>query len=318
MRRWPPEPKPPIPEPCRGSLDHRSCLAAPRTPRHPRRAARLGLAAADGQGGAAGQPGRAADRRHADLPGHRRLRRFGHPADRERDPRRPGHRLPRRARTGEDPPRPPAGRTCSTSGCPIVRGGELNDDPFAPVSAAARAIVAESGDGHADRLAAARPALRGEAGDARHHDRRPDRRGRPDPRRRGPLPVRRADAPLRPDPARQPRHLRDQRAARPRRADPGRPAQHPRGARRPDPRLHDPAAARPARRRLGQPGGLHEPRPDHHAAQGPPRVPDPDPLPAVARARDRDRPAGEAALPGAGRDPARRDCPRSWRSSSPS
>ena len=94
---------------CRGSLDHRSRLAAPRTPRHPRRAARLGLAAADGQGGAAGQPRRAAVRRHADLPGHRRLRRYGHPGDRERDPRRPGHRVPRRARTGEDPPRPPAG-----------------------------------------------------------------------------------------------------------------------------------------------------------------------------------------------------------------
>ena len=94
---------------CRGSLDHRSRLAAPRTPRHPRRAARLGLAAADGQGGAAGQPDRAAGRRHADLPGHRRLRRFGHPGDRERDPRRPGHGLPRRAGTGEDPPRAPAG-----------------------------------------------------------------------------------------------------------------------------------------------------------------------------------------------------------------
>jgi len=29
---------------------------------------------------------------------------------------------------------------------PVVRGGELNDDPFAPVSPAARAIVAEAGD----------------------------------------------------------------------------------------------------------------------------------------------------------------------------
>jgi magnesium chelatase subunit I len=29
---------------------------------------------------------------------------------------------------------------------PIVRGGELNDDPFAPISAAAKAIVAEGGD----------------------------------------------------------------------------------------------------------------------------------------------------------------------------
>ena len=109
----------------------------------------------------------------------------------------------------------------------------------------------------AHRLAAARPALRREARDARHHDRRPHRRGRPDQGRRGPLPVRRADAPLRPHPARQPRHRRHQRAARPRRADPGGPAQHPRGARRPDPRLHGPPAARPVRRGLGQPGGLH-------------------------------------------------------------
>ena len=29
---------------------------------------------------------------------------------------------------------------------PVVRGGELNDDPFAPISAAARALVAEAGD----------------------------------------------------------------------------------------------------------------------------------------------------------------------------
>jgi magnesium chelatase subunit I len=29
---------------------------------------------------------------------------------------------------------------------PVVRGGELNDDPFAPISAAARAVVAEGGD----------------------------------------------------------------------------------------------------------------------------------------------------------------------------
>ena len=29
---------------------------------------------------------------------------------------------------------------------PVVRGGELNDDPFAPISAAGRAVVAEGGD----------------------------------------------------------------------------------------------------------------------------------------------------------------------------
>ncbi len=124
--------------------------------------------------------------------------------------------------------------------------------------------------------------------------------------------------PLRPDPAHEPRHLRDQRAARPRRADPGRPAQHPRGARRPDPRLHAPPAARPVRRRERQPRGLHEPRPDHHAAQGPARLADPDALPADARARDRDHAPGVA--PGSRPTTASRRswCPTSWRSSSPS
>ena len=85
---------------------------------------------------------------------------------------------------------------------PIVGGGELNDDPFAPVSAAARAHRRRGRRRTPDRLAAPRPALRREARDPGHHDRGPDRRGGPDPGRRGPLPVRRADAPLRAHPAR--------------------------------------------------------------------------------------------------------------------
>ena len=131
---------------CRGSLDHRSRLAAPRTPRHPRRAARLGLAAADGQGGAAGQP-----RSRGCPPG---------------TPIFPGI-------VGYDDTVIPAIENAILAGqdivflgergqaktrlarllvdlldewLPVVRGGELNDDPFAPVSAAARAIVAEGGD----------------------------------------------------------------------------------------------------------------------------------------------------------------------------
>ena len=205
---------------------------------------------------------------------------------------------------------------------PVVRGGELNDDPFAPVSPgrAGHRRARRRCDGH--RLAAARPALRREAGDAGHHHRRPHRRGRPDQGRRGPLPERRADPPLRPHPAREPRDRGDQRAARPRRADPGRPAQRARGARRPDPRLHRPPAARPVRRGQRQPGGLHQPRPDHHAAQGPPGLADPDALPADPGARDRHRPPGEAALradPAGRRDrPGRSSSRRSWRRSSPS
>ncbi len=50
---------------------------------------------------------------------------------------------------------------------------------------------------HADRVGAPRPPLRREARDARHVDRRPHRRGGPDQGRRGPLPLRRADDPLR-------------------------------------------------------------------------------------------------------------------------
>ena len=124
-----------------------------------------------------------------------------------------------------------------------------------------------AGRRHADRVGRPRPPLRREAGHAGHDDRRPDRRGRPDQGRRGALPVRRADDLLRADPAHQPRHLHPQRAAGPGRADPGRSAQHHGGARRPDPRLQDPPAAGRLRRRLGQPGGLHQPRPHHHPAR---------------------------------------------------
>ena len=42
------------------------------------------------------------------------------------------------------------------------------------------------------------------------------------------------------------------------------------------------------RGRQRQPGGLHQPGPHHHAAQGPLRVADPHPLPAPSRRRDRD------------------------------
>ena len=72
---------------------------------------------------------------------------------------------------------------------PIVRGGELNDDPYRPISPAGRAIVDRDGDATAIDWLPARSSLRREAGDARHHDRRPHRRGRPDQGRRGPLPV---------------------------------------------------------------------------------------------------------------------------------
>ena len=148
---------------------------------------------------------------------------------------------------------------------PEVAGSELHDDPLRPVSPFARALVAERGDETPIAWLASRAALRREAGHARHHHRRPGRRGGSGQGGGGPLPVGRADHPLRPAAAHQPRHLRHQRAAGPGRADPGRPAQPDGGARRPDPRLQGAAAARPVRDRLGQPGGLHQPRAHHHA-----------------------------------------------------
>ena len=167
---------------------------------------------------------------------------------------------------------------------PVLAGSEINDDPLAPISTWGAAPGRRGRRRHADRLAAARGALQREARDAGRHDRRPDRRHRSDQGGDPQAHLRRPGGhPLRHRPAHQPRHLRDQRAARPRAAHPGRPAQHPRGARPPDPRLPGAPPARHALRLLRQPRGLHEPRHDHHAAQGPHRVADPHPLPAERR-----------------------------------
>ena len=67
--------------------------------------------------------------------------------------------------------------------------------------------------------------------------------------------------------------------------------------------------ARRAARRLGQPRGLHQPRPDHHAAEGPLRQPDPHPLPARRRDRDGDHAPGGAADVGRRRRRARARLP---------
>ena len=112
----------------------------------------------------------------------------------------------------------------------------------------------------AARVDRPRRPLRREARDPRHERRRPDRRRRPDQGGRGPLPRRRGHDPLRPDPAHEPWHRRDQRAARPARAHPGLAVQHPRGTRRADPRLPHPAAARHAARGDREPRRLHAPR----------------------------------------------------------
>ena len=135
-------------------------------------------------------------------------------------------------------------------------------------------------------------ALRREARHARRLDGRPHRRDRSRQGRRGALPRRRGDDPLRAHPAHEPRHLRHQRAAGPDREGAGRPLQPDGGEGRPDQRLQGPPAARRRDRRERQPRGLHQPRPHHHAAEGPLRRPDPHALPADDRGRDRDHGAG--------------------------
>ena len=75
---------------------------------------------------------------------------------------------------------------------PIVAGSRDQRRPLRPISRHARRRVAERGRRDADRLGAPLGALRREARHARHHDRRPHRRDRPDQGRRGPLPLRRA------------------------------------------------------------------------------------------------------------------------------
>ena len=180
---------------------------------------------------------------------------------------------------------------------PIIAGSEINDDPYAPVSRHARDLVAEHGedtpitwvhrdDRFGEKLATPDTSIA-------------DLIGEVDP-------IKVAEG----------RYLSDEltlhyglvpRTNRgifainelpgPRRADPGRPAQRARGARHPGPRLQDPPAARRHARGLGEPRGLHEPRPHHHAAQGPLRQPDPHPLPARGRDRAGDRaPGGPVAV----------------------
>ena len=197
---------------------------------------------------------------------------------------------------------------------PTLAGSEINDDPLQPISKAGRALVAELGDRapiewlprerrYGEKLATPDITIADLIGEVD-----------PDQGRRGPLPRRRADDPLRAAAADAPRHLRVERAARPRGAHPGGPPQHHGGAGRPDPRLPGAPAARPARRRLGEPRGLHEPRAHHHAAQGPLRVAGPDPLPPDARPT---RSPSSSRRPRASPPTAIRSrCPRTCRRSS--
>ena len=187
---------------------------------------------------------------------------------------------------------------------PEVAGCEINDDPYAPVCVRCRRAGRRARRRPAGRLAAPRRPLHREAGHPGHQRRRPDRRRRPGQGRRGPHARRPGDRALRAGAAHQPRRLRAERAARPRRADPGGAVQRAGGARHPGPRLLAAAAAGPAAGRHRQPRGLHQPRPDHHPAQGPVRRRDPHPLPDRGRRRGgADPPGGRAGRRG-GRPPA--------------
>ena len=130
--------------------------------------------------GDAPQPDREDAQGRGHLPRHPRLRRDRHPAAPERDPLRPGHHLPRRARPGEVAPHPRRWSTCSTTRSRSSPAARSTTTPSTRSRSYAQRPDRREGRRHADRVDRPRPPLRREARDARHHDRRPHRRGRPD------------------------------------------------------------------------------------------------------------------------------------------
>ena len=79
---------------------------------------------------------------------------------------------------------------------PVLEGVEIYEEPLAPDLGGGQGEDRRTGRRRAYPLDPARRPLRREAGHARYHDRRPDRRGRPDQGGRGPLSVGRVDHPL--------------------------------------------------------------------------------------------------------------------------
>ena len=165
---------------------------------------------------------------------------------------------------------------------PAVAGCEINDDPLAPECARCRRLLGEVGDElpvtwrhrserYTEKLATPDTSVGDLVGDVDPVKVAQGRTlGDPETVHYGLVP--RANRGV----------FGAERAARPRRADPGRDVQRAGGARHPDPRLLAAAAAGPAAGGHGQPRGLHQPRPDHHPAEGPVRCRDPHPLPARA------------------------------------
>ena len=129
-------------------------------------------------------------RRTAALPRHHRLRRHGHPADRQRASLAPQFHPARPARPGEEPhparAHRPARRRRSPS-WPAARSTTTRSRRCAPPAARASRRKATT---LPDRVAAARRALRREARHAGRHHRRHDRRHRPDQGRAQPASAR--------------------------------------------------------------------------------------------------------------------------------
>ena len=233
----------------------------------------------------AAQHGQGHRRRQLARPGRARLRRDRRAPAGERDPGRSRHHLAGRARSGEDAGDPLLGRTARRVD---ARRRRLRDQrrPLPPGLAVRRFdLVDELGDAtpidwvhrsqrYGEKLATPDTSIA-------------DLIGEVDP-------IKIAEGRYLSDelalhygliPRVEPGHLRHQRVAGSLGADPGRAAQHLGGARRADPRPPHPAAARHHARGHGQPRGLHQPGPHHHAAQGPLRRADPHSLPL----RDVDR-----------------------------
>ena len=208
------------------------------------------------------------------------------PAARERAARRARRHLPRRARPGQDPHHPLAHRACSTSGCrssPAARSTTTRTrrSRATPATSSPSAATTRRSSGCTATAASAR--------------------SWPRPTRRSPTSSARSTRSRSPRAATSPTSSRIHYGLVPR-TNRGIFAinELPDLAERiqvgllnvleeRDVQIRGYKIRLPARRdagRVGQPRGLHEPRPHHHAAQGPLRRPDPHALPA--RRRDRD------------------------------
>ncbi|CAA9374848.1 MAG: Magnesium chelatase, subunit ChlI, partial [uncultured Phycisphaerae bacterium] len=266
-------------------------------PCHARTVEGDGLPPGVGEGRAPPQRDPQAARGRGDVPWHRRLPRERDPADRQRHPLQARPAVPRPPRAGQDAHPPPAAGTTRRVD-PDPRGRRDQRRPGRADDQDRQAARGRAGRRRGDRVGPPPRPLPREAGDARRDDRRPDRRDRPREARRGAVPVRREHDALRADPAQQPRHLRDQRVARPRAAHPGGAVQRAGRARRADPGLPDPAEPGRVPRVQRQPRGLHQPRPDRDAAEGPHRLGRADALPRERRRGHRDRRAERLPRPG--------------------